>query len=105
MKKLAAIWQKILKVESVGTREDFFQLGGDSLALALMMAEVDVEFGSDDNAEFLSSPDIETFVGFLMRSPGRRTKHPHLSRSSRMARAFRFSAFPGRAKIRTIFLT
>jgi thioesterase domain-containing protein len=71
--KLAGMWRKILKIESVDTRDDFFQLGGDSLALALMMAEVDVEFGSDDRAEFLSSPNVETLARILMRAPPKRS--------------------------------
>jgi acyl-CoA synthetase (AMP-forming)/AMP-acid ligase II/thioesterase domain-containing protein len=73
-KKLAGIWQKILNVESVGTRDDFFQLGGDSLALTLMLTEVGIEFGSDDSEECLSSPNIETLARILMRSPGVRSE-------------------------------
>jgi oxalate---CoA ligase len=73
-KKLAGIWRKILRIESVGKREDFFQLGGDSLALALMMAEVDIEFGPDDRAEFLSSPNVETLARIVMQSSTKRSK-------------------------------
>jgi enterobactin synthetase component F len=37
-KKLAALWQQILKVERVGLHDDFFDLGGDSLNAAEMAA-------------------------------------------------------------------
>ena len=37
-----------------------------------MMAEVDVEFGPEDHAEFLSSPDIQTLARIVTRSPARR---------------------------------
>jgi oxalate---CoA ligase len=73
-KKLAGIWRRILKIESVGTREDFFQLGGDSLALTLMMAEVDFEVGPDDRAEFLSRPNVETLARIVMRSSARQSE-------------------------------
>ena len=73
-RKLAGIWRKILKLENVGTRDDFFQLGGDSLALTLVLTEAEVEFGSDESAEFLSSPYIETLSRILTRSPGSRNE-------------------------------
>jgi enterobactin synthetase component F len=37
-KKLAALWQEILKVERVGLHDNFFELGGDSLSAAVMSA-------------------------------------------------------------------
>jgi enterobactin synthetase component F len=37
-KKLATLWQKILKVERVGLHDNFFELGGDSLNAAEMAA-------------------------------------------------------------------
>ena len=37
-KKLAALWEQILKVERVGLHDDFFDLGGDSLNAAEMAA-------------------------------------------------------------------
>ena len=65
------IWRRIFNIETVGTKEDFFQLGGDSLALTLMLAEVDVEFGADNRVEFFSSPNIETLARIVTRSPAR----------------------------------
>lgn len=70
-KRLTAIWQKILKVEPIDTRDDFFQLGGDSLALTLMMTEIEAEFGVEDEAEFLSTPNIETLARIAARSPAK----------------------------------
>ena len=78
-------------------REDFFQLGGDSLALTLMLAEVDIEFGPDDRAEFLSSPNVETLARIVMRSPARRSEpSPFVALQPNGVTAFRFSAFPAR---------
>ncbi|HVO98345.1 MAG TPA: AMP-binding protein [Bryobacteraceae bacterium] len=71
--KLAQIWQRILKIDHVGPRDDFFQLGGDSLALTLVMAEVDSEFGASEDDEFLSSPTIETLTRLVKRSSDKRS--------------------------------
>jgi enterobactin synthetase component F len=51
-KKLAALWQQILKVERVGLHDNFFELGGDSLNAAEMAAlfpawfQTELELGS-----------------------------------------------------------
>lgn len=68
--RVAGIWRRILKIDRAGIADDFFQLGGDSLAFKQLMAEV--EFGPEDRTEFLSNPTIETMVGILARSPSRR---------------------------------
>jgi amino acid adenylation domain-containing protein len=39
--QLVRIWEKVLGVEAVGTTNDFFALGGDSLAAATMLAAVE----------------------------------------------------------------
>ncbi|MCP4155975.1 MAG: hypothetical protein GY757_50090 [bacterium] len=37
---MAAIWRSILKVEDIGVRDDFFQLGGHSLDVILLAREI-----------------------------------------------------------------
>ena len=79
-RRLVGIWRRVLKVEGIGTGDDFFQLGGDSLALTLLMTEVDAEFGSEDRAAFLSSPTIETLARIVMRAPAtHREKSPFVA--------------------------
>ncbi|GLQ95947.1 non-ribosomal peptide synthetase [Dyella mobilis] len=46
-KKLAALWQQVLKVERVGLHDNFFQLGGDSLSAAEMIARFPEHFGTE----------------------------------------------------------
>ncbi len=46
-KALAEIWSRILRVENVGVHDDFFQLGGDSFALSLVVTEIEERFGID----------------------------------------------------------
>ncbi|HEY3738775.1 MAG TPA: AMP-binding protein, partial [Bryobacteraceae bacterium] len=76
-RRLAGIWQKILQLEDIGVRDDFFQLGGNSLAFTLLMTEIESEFGMDDQAEFVSDPTIETLARIVARSPDKqREKSP-----------------------------
>jgi amino acid adenylation domain-containing protein len=42
--KLAAIWRSLLGVDAVGLHSDFFELGGNSLLAARLLARVDAEF-------------------------------------------------------------
>nr|WP_320012249.1 AMP-binding protein [uncultured Desulfobulbus sp.] len=44
--RLAAIWQRVLKVERIGRDDDFFALGGNSLRALQVAAEVRREFDS-----------------------------------------------------------
>jgi len=46
-KKLAALWTQILKVDSVGLHDSFFELGGDSLCAAQMAAEFPAWFAKE----------------------------------------------------------
>jgi thioesterase domain-containing protein/acyl carrier protein len=44
-KTLAALWSRILDVEQVTPQDDFFQLGGDSIAAAQVVIEIQKVFG------------------------------------------------------------
>lgn len=39
--RLVEIWRRVLGIERVGINDDFFDLGGDSLSTALMLAEIE----------------------------------------------------------------
>ena len=43
-REIAEIWQEILQVSPIGVRSDFFELGGDSLALVSMFASIEAKF-------------------------------------------------------------
>ena len=65
-KKLSEIWQKLLKVEQVGIRDDFYALGGDSLAITTMMIEIESRFQMHIPVEsFLKNPTIERLAQLL----------------------------------------
>ena len=44
---LLAIWKRVLGVENIGVRDDFFDLGGHSLKAARVLAEVEKEIGTE----------------------------------------------------------
>ena len=44
---LAGIWVELLQVESVGSDDDFFYLGGDSLSATTLMNEIENRWGCE----------------------------------------------------------
>jgi amino acid adenylation domain-containing protein len=46
-KALAAIWRELLKVDAIGINDDFFDLGGDSMAGVALVIRVQTTFGVD----------------------------------------------------------
>ncbi|MGB5968476.1 MAG: AMP-binding protein [Spirulinaceae cyanobacterium] len=45
--QLTEIWQKVLGLSAIGRNDNFFELGGDSLKAAVVVAEIEKEFGYD----------------------------------------------------------
>lgn len=43
--KLAAIWQDVLGLDSIGADDDFFELGGHSLLVVRMLNQIEQQFG------------------------------------------------------------
>jgi amino acid adenylation domain-containing protein len=44
-REIAAIWEEVLQISPIGMRSDFFDLGGDSLALVSLFASIEAKFG------------------------------------------------------------
>ena len=67
-KQLTEIWQALLHVEQVGVRDNFFALGGDSLAIAGMMLAIAERFNTAIPMDsFFRSPTIETIASLIQR--------------------------------------
>jgi acetyltransferase-like isoleucine patch superfamily enzyme/acyl carrier protein len=61
--ELADMWKRLLKVDRVGVRDDFHALGGDSLAMATMLLEVEEHFKTEIPLdELVKVPTIETIA-------------------------------------------
>jgi amino acid adenylation domain-containing protein/FkbM family methyltransferase len=56
---IANIWQEIIGIERVGVEDDFFELGGESLAAVHMLAAIeDVLLAQVSFADFLDAPTV-----------------------------------------------
>lgn len=71
--RIAAIWSDLLELGDVGVRDDFFELGGDSLQAMRMIMAVEQALNRPVPADFFSSPTIERLA--LMMSDGARDPH------------------------------
>ncbi|GGA35435.1 non-ribosomal peptide synthetase [Dyella nitratireducens] len=68
-KKLAALWQQVLGVERVGLHDNFFQLGGDSLSAAEMIARFPEYFGMElPLASLFEASTIAGLAAYLQRA-------------------------------------
>jgi amino acid adenylation domain-containing protein len=54
--KLAAIWGHLLKTQTIGVNDDFFESGGDSLQATLLILKVEESFGIGLPAEVVFGP-------------------------------------------------
>ena len=63
------LWSELLGVEQVGIHDDFIALGGDSLHVAELLAEVAELRGDHDlpAAAILAAPTVERFAELLER--------------------------------------
>jgi amino acid adenylation domain-containing protein len=58
--ELTLIWSRILKVDKVGVKDNFFDLGGHSLLTPYLMAQIKQQFGKDIAiASLYQNPTIE----------------------------------------------
>jgi acyl carrier protein len=62
---LAAIWQRVLGVETVGMDDDFFQVGGHSLRAVQVLSAIGTTFGVDLTVQDMF--DVSTLGGLAAR--------------------------------------
>lgn len=65
-KRLAAIWSKLLKIESIGVTDNFFELGGQSLKAVALFAQIEKDFGQKlPLATLFKAPTLEALASVL----------------------------------------
>jgi thioesterase domain-containing protein/acyl carrier protein len=68
--RLTELWKRILNIENVGLNDSFYELGGDSLSAAMMIAEVRREFNIGpqllDRIEFFDHPTPATLAHLIV---------------------------------------
>jgi amino acid adenylation domain-containing protein len=66
--QIAAIWQSVLQLKSVGLYDNFFDLGGHSLLIARVHSELQARFGpSLSMVELFQYPTIQTLAKHLTK--------------------------------------
>lgn len=66
--KLVRIWESLLRVSPIGIRDDFFDLGGDSLLSVSLFVEIENEFGVQlPLSALIGSPTVEKLAVELAR--------------------------------------
>jgi hypothetical protein len=67
--RLVRLWSELLDSAGVGTRDNFFQLGGSSMLLVRMQRRVQEELGwSVPLVAFFEHPSVESLARFLTRT-------------------------------------
>ena len=70
--ELIAIWTAAIGVAPIGVDDDFFDLGGDSLAALRMLVELETTYGLEASADLLAqAPTIAALAAELRRGPER----------------------------------
>jgi amino acid adenylation domain-containing protein len=65
-RKLAKIWSEILNIQPIGVKDNFFQIGGNSLSAVFLMAAVGEQFAKElPVSAILTNPTIEEFAQLL----------------------------------------
>lgn len=62
---LVEIWSEILGIDGLGVNDNFFDLGGHSLAAVRMMAQVRAEFGGFPGDVLIENPTVRSFSKVL----------------------------------------
>lgn len=69
--KLAAIWKKHLELDRVGIKDNFFNIGGDSIKVLSLLYDINSEFGIEFKVENLyENENIEKFSLLLEQNSG-----------------------------------
>ncbi|BAY24658.1 amino acid adenylation domain protein [Calothrix sp. NIES-2100] len=63
---LAKIWSEILNIQPVGVKDNFFEIGGNSLSAIHLIASIEQQFGKElPLSAILTNPTIEKFAKLL----------------------------------------
>jgi acyl transferase domain-containing protein/acyl-CoA synthetase (AMP-forming)/AMP-acid ligase II/NAD(P)-dependent dehydrogenase (short-subunit alcohol dehydrogenase family)/phospholipid N-methyltransferase/aryl carrier-like protein len=64
-RQIAAIWQSVLELETIGRSDNFFDLGGHSLLLMKVHARLEAQFGPVPLAELFSHPSVAALAQYF----------------------------------------
>ena len=88
---IAGIWREIIGVPAVAVDEDFFELGGDSLAAVRMLAAVeDLLLAQVSFTDFLDGPTVAALAG-AVRGARKRPEHEQAAQAPAAPESNRYS--------------
>ena len=66
--QIADVWKDFLNIDPIGVQDNFYTLGGDSLASVAMLIEIEGRFSFKMDREiFIMTPTIETIANFIQK--------------------------------------
>jgi amino acid adenylation domain-containing protein len=84
---VSSIWQEVLKVEKVGLYDNFFDLGGHSLAMAEIFAKLQARISSPVTLiELFEHPTVGALAKFLSRDQNERSSFQQPANSAERAK-------------------
>jgi tyrocidine synthetase-3 len=87
-RKIAAIWQEVLRQERVGARDNFFEIGGDSLKAVQLKSKLEETFETEIPVVALfEHMTIQSFANYLEENDRENEEKPKLDRGEAIARA------------------
>ena len=70
-KAVTEIWRQVLKMQQIGTDDNFFALGGESLPAALLLFKIEQRFGALISiSEFARMPTVGQLAAHLEHATG-----------------------------------
>ncbi len=94
--ELADIWKNLLHVDQVGINDNFYSLGGDSLATASMVLEIEERFKKTLPVDsFLRSPTIQTLAGLIQAERTALPDSPVMVKKGKSMKPIRDTALGG----------
>ncbi len=70
--RLLRLWERVLERDGIGVDDDFFEIGGDSLAAAELLAALESEIGEELAPSLLVRAPTVALLADALRSPDRR---------------------------------
>jgi amino acid adenylation domain-containing protein len=75
--QIAQIWSKVLKLNKVGVKDNFFDLGGHSLLTPYLMAQIKQQFGKDiPLVSLYQNPTIEQLATIVQKDSNSQSGSP-----------------------------
>ncbi|HEX2926937.1 MAG TPA: amino acid adenylation domain-containing protein [Ruminiclostridium sp.] len=78
--KMVKIWQKTLGIGKISVKDNFFDLGGDSLKVTQLISRIRQEFGTEiDHTDLFANPDLNKLTELVQKSERQHIEYEQIS--------------------------